>query len=153
MADEEKLIITRVKLPDGQIHYVKDLEAHEILEGLAAVARSGDYEDLINKPIIDSEVSDVSVNAVQNKAVKKYIDELIEEFGTVLTYKGIKATEAEVKAQTAGKAGDVWLVSEDGSEFVCKESFSGAAHPETTCTGIVDSRNEPKHLSYHRLPL
>lgn len=130
MADEEKLIITRVKLPDGQIHYVKDLEAHEILEGLAAVARSGDYEALINKPIIDSEVSDVSVNAVQNKAVKKYIDELIEEFGTVLTYKGIKATEAEVKSQTAGKAGDVWLVSEDGSEFVCKKTFSGAAHPE-----------------------
>ena len=47
---------------------------------LAAVGRTGDYNDLINKPVIppsagvDTAMSDTSENAVQNKVIKAYVD-------------------------------------------------------------------------------
>ena len=129
MAENEKLYMTRIKTPDGVIHYLKDIEAHELIEGLAAVASSGDYNDLINKPVIDSEVSASSVNAVQNKVIKAYIDDLIATLGTVLNYKGMKSTEADVKALTSAHAGDVWVVAADGSEWISKEDFTGGAQP------------------------
>ena len=108
MADD-KLFITRLKTPDGQIHYLKDIEAHEILEGLAAVAMSGDYEDLLNKPIVDAEVSGSSTNAIQNKAIKTYVDNLIESLGTVLRYKGMKDTVEEIKTHSNESA---WIIGQ-----------------------------------------
>lgn len=41
---------------------------------LASVATTGNYNDLINKPTIDSVMSDSSINSVQNKIIKSYID-------------------------------------------------------------------------------
>ena len=51
-----------------------------MITGLAAVATSGNYNDLINKPsipqpsIVDSELSSTSTNAIQNKVVKAELD-------------------------------------------------------------------------------
>lgn len=58
--------------------YIKDLEA-EINEkansaDLATVATSGSFNDLTNKPVIDSSLSSSSTNAVQNKIVKSAVD-------------------------------------------------------------------------------
>ena len=36
---------------------------------------SGSYNDLIDKPIVDTKLSDTSTNPVQNKVIKKYVDE------------------------------------------------------------------------------
>lgn len=47
---------------------------------LSTVATSGSYDDLSNKPTIDSELSDSSTNAVQNKV----ITETIGDINTVL---------------------------------------------------------------------
>lgn len=51
-----------------------------MITGLATVATSGNYNDLINKPnipqssIVDSELSSTSTNAIQNKVVKANLD-------------------------------------------------------------------------------
>lgn len=51
-----------------------------MITGLATVATSGNYNDLINKPnipqssIVDSELSSTSTNAIQNKVVKTELD-------------------------------------------------------------------------------
>lgn len=46
---------------------------------LSAVATSGSYNDLSNKPTIDSSLSTTSTNAVQNKAITAQIQELIKD--------------------------------------------------------------------------
>ena len=43
---------------------------------LSPVATSGSYNDLSNKPTIDSELSDSSTNAVQNKVITGIIGDI-----------------------------------------------------------------------------
>lgn len=43
---------------------------------LSPVATSGSYDDLSNKPTIDSELSDSSTNAVQNKVITGIIGDI-----------------------------------------------------------------------------
>ena len=43
---------------------------------LSPVATSGSYNDLSNKPTIDSELSDSSTNAVQNKVITGTIGDI-----------------------------------------------------------------------------
>lgn len=43
---------------------------------LSTVAFSGSYADLSNTPTIDSALSDISTNAVQNKVIKARLDEV-----------------------------------------------------------------------------
>lgn len=44
------------------------------LNDVATVATTGNYNDLNNKPSIDTVMSDSSTNAVQNKVIKAYVD-------------------------------------------------------------------------------
>lgn len=44
------------------------------VEDLSKVATSGNYNDLINKPIVDDALSSTSTNAIQNKVVKAELD-------------------------------------------------------------------------------
>lgn len=137
-----------VRDDEGHTHYIKDAEAREAItgletskqdvidsshklsveniSGLAAVATSGSYSDLTNKPTIDTAMSDSSTNAVQNKVAKKYVDDSIKGLGTLLNFKGVKSTEEAIKALASADKGDVWICSADNSEWVCTEDISVA---------------------------
>ena len=95
--------ISTVVTPDNSTHYIKDAEARNAItslesskqdvidsshklsasyvSGLATVATSGSYNDLSNKPnipagvVVDVAMSSSSENAVQNKVIKKYVDD------------------------------------------------------------------------------
>ena len=57
---------------------------------------------------------------------KNYADGLIAGLGSIMTFKGTKATEAAIKAITSAKAGDVWVCTGDGSEWVCTRDITAA---------------------------
>lgn len=72
----------KTELPDVSTFATKEeLNAKANTADLAAVATSGSYNDLIDKPVIpestvvDAALSDTSENPVQNKVVKEAIDE------------------------------------------------------------------------------
>ena len=133
----------------GTSHYVKDAEArtaitglesskqnvidadhklsYTLVDGLATVAHSGSFNDLLNKPTIDTTMSDSSTNAVQNSTIKAYVDAQISGLGSVLNYKGTKASEAAIKAITTAAIGDVWINTADNSEWVCISTLDGTA--------------------------
>lgn len=60
-----------------------DLSGYLTSSDVAAVAISGDYDDLDNKPTIpaaitvDSQMDSTSENPVQNKVIKQYVDDAI----------------------------------------------------------------------------
>lgn len=146
--------ISTVVTPDETTHYIKDAEARDAItgletskqdkidsshklpassvSGLATVATSGSYNDLTDKPnippqtTVDTAMSDTSINAVQNKTIKAYVDGQISGLGSVLNYKGTKSSESAIKAITSAKTGDVWINTADNSEWVCKEDISAA---------------------------
>lgn len=143
--------ISTVILPgDSTTYYIKDSEgrtlitnkqdlitvsnklAANLVDGLATVATSGSYNDLADKPVIpegatvDTAMSDSSQNAVQNKVIKAYVDNIITGLGTLMRFEGAKTSEAQIKAITSAKKGDVWLNSEDGSEWVCTKTITAA---------------------------
>lgn len=68
------IVPTKVSELDNDSQYitnvVDDLVNYTTTANLASVALSGDYNDLINKPIIDSTLSDSSTNAVENRVIK-----------------------------------------------------------------------------------
>lgn len=49
------------------------------MEEAATVAKTGDYNDLINKPTIDSELSTTSTNAAQNKIITTELNKKIQQ--------------------------------------------------------------------------
>lgn len=100
--------ISTVITPDGTTHYLKDAEAR------AAV------------PVLDTATSTTSTNGITNKAITAYVNSKISSLGSYMEFKGSKTSEANIKAITSAKAGDVWLNSADGSEWVCKETITAA---------------------------
>ena len=75
---------------------------------------------------MDSSVSTSSVNAVSNKAITAYVDTKISNLGQYMTLKGSATSEAEIKAKTSAKAGDVWINTADSSEWVCTKTITAA---------------------------
>ena len=67
------IVPTKVSELDNDSQYitnvVDDLVNYTTTANLSSIALSGDYNDLINKPIIDSELSDSSTNAVENRVI------------------------------------------------------------------------------------
>lgn len=59
---------------------------------------------------VDTLVSSASQSA------KDYADGLISGLGTVMTFKGTVASEADLKAIASAKVGEVYVVTADGSE-------------------------------------
>jgi len=53
----------------------------------------------------------------QDAATKNYVDSAVSDLGSVLNFKGTKASTAELPL-TGNKQGDVWIVSADNSEYV-----------------------------------
>lgn len=59
----------------------------------------------------------MGVIAANQTADRKYTDDQIKALGSVLNFKGTKATVAELP--TDGKVGDVWHVTAKSAEYVC----------------------------------
>lgn len=72
---------------------------------------------------------------------KDYADNLISGLGTIMKFKGTVASEAELKAITSAKAGEVYVVTADGSEWVCKEDISAAKASAWEKFGTTDVKN------------
>lgn len=72
---------------------------------------------------------------------KDYADGLIGGLGTVMTFKGTVASEAALKAIAPAKTGEVYVVTADGSEWVCKEDISEAKASAWEKFGTTDVKN------------
>lgn len=68
----------RVDTAFGNVPSTSDMNTALALKAnsadLATVATSGSYNDLSNKPTVDTAMSDSSTNAVQNRVIKAYVD-------------------------------------------------------------------------------
>lgn len=59
------------------------------ITSLPAVAHTGNYNDLLQKPVIDSTLSDTSKNAVENKAITDELNKKVNESGlSVVAFSG-----------------------------------------------------------------
>ena len=72
---------------------------------------------------------------------KDYADGLISDLGTIMKFKGTVASEAALKAIASAKAGEVYVVTADGSEWVCKEDISAAKASAWEKFGTTDVKN------------
>ena len=72
---------------------------------------------------------------------KDYADDLISGLGTVMTFKGTVASEAALKAIASAKTGEVYVVTADGSEWVCKEDITAAKASAWEKFGTTDVKN------------
>lgn len=64
--------------------------------------------------------------AIAERAAKDYADNLISALGSYLTLRGTKNSEQEIKAISAAERGDVYINTDDNSEWVCIEPISAA---------------------------
>ena len=76
-----------------------------------------------------------------SQSAKDYADNLISGLGTVMTFKGTVASEAALKAIAPAKTGEVYVVTADGSEWVCKEDISEAKASAWEKFGTTDVKN------------
>ena len=106
----------KTELPDVSTFATKtELNAKANTADLAAVATSGSYNDLTNKPeipertVVDTALSDTSENPVQNKVVKAAIDakqDVISDLATIRSGAALGAT-AYQKPSTGIPASDI----------------------------------------------
>lgn len=75
---------------------------------LADVATSGDYEDLINLPTVDSSISTTSTNAVQNATITNFVNSSIET--ATADFKGTFETKEAMNAVTGDKNDYAFLI-------------------------------------------
>lgn len=68
----------------------------------------------------------------------EYADDLISGLGTIMRFKGTKATVEQLRAITSAKAGDVYIVTADNSEWVCKQDISTATASAWEKFGTTD---------------
>lgn len=136
--------ISKIKV-SGTLYDIKDATARGslstidgIVQNLAAVATSGSYADLSDKPTIGSGVLTIqkngttvdtfNANATQDKSINitvpTAVSQLTNDSGyltsqdltTVMTYKGAKAAVADLPS-TGNKNGDVWHVNANNAEY------------------------------------
>ena len=75
------------------------------------------------------------------QSAKDYADDLISGLGTIMKFKGTVASEAALKAIASAKAGEVYVVTADGSEWVCKEDITAAKASAWEKFGTTDVKN------------
>ena len=88
---------------------------------------TSDKIDALDKNLLDS--------------AKGYARDLISGLGTVMKFKGTIASEAALKAIASAKAGEVYVVTADGSEWVCKEDITAAKASAWEKFGTTDVKN------------
>ena len=72
---------------------------------------------------------------------KDYADGLISDLGTIMKFKGTVASEAALKEIASAKAGEVYVVTADGSEWACKEDITAAKASAWEKFGTTDVKN------------
>ena len=80
--------------------------------GAGTSSFSGSYNDLTDKPTIDTEMSDSSINAVQNKVIKSYIDKIVSA-SQGLEYKGTINSVDDIP--TTYKVGWLYVIGTAGT--------------------------------------
>lgn len=100
---------------------------------LAEVATSGSYNDLTNKPVIDTELSTTSTNAVQNSVITQALQNIDVDTLIPVTY----AELVQLKTNSQLKAGAFYRVT----DFV------------TTTNGASPNNNEPSRSAGHPFDL
>ena len=156
--------ISKIKV-SGTLYDIKDATARGslstidgIVQNLAAVATSGSYADLSNKPTIGSGVLTIqkngttvdtfNANATADKTISivvpTKVSDLTNDSGfitnqslaTVMDWKGTKATVSALPA-TGNKNGDVWHVTADNMEYAWNGSAWEALGSSTDMSGYV----------------
>ena len=126
------------------------------LDSSATVASESDGKITITKTVaetdgkIGSDTSDPTKSTTTYTTAKiddliqrsnDYADDLISGLGTVMTFKGTIASETALKALTSAKKGEVYVVTADGSEWVCKEDITAAKASAWEKFGTTDVKN------------
>ncbi len=99
---------------------------------LAAVALSGSYSDLLNKPTIDTALSETSTNAVQNKAINVLTRKLWDKVDVVSRLNSeYTASNNYISSSTGNWVSSTtykhWIVPVDGMRLVSVASNSSSA--------------------------
>lgn len=80
--------------------------------GAGTSSFSGSYDDLTNKPTVDTTMSDSSENAVQNKVIKAYVDAIISASQGIV-YKGVVNKPADIP--TTYEVGWLYMIGTAGT--------------------------------------
>ena len=89
-------------LPSNKVATKTELANYTPTASLAAVATSGSYNDLSDKPVVDSALSSTSTNAIQNKIVKAQTDTLQSNIDTKLTEATLRTALTELITEYGG---------------------------------------------------
>lgn len=99
--------ISKIRLPNSEtIYLIKDSTA---LHDSAAFDEKG------------------AANTALQQA-KSYADGLV---ASVIHFKGAKANSSEIKSLKNANKGDIWLATNDSTEWLCKENISGQSNTES----------------------
>ena len=121
------------------------------VSGLASVATSGSYNDLTNKPTIDTALSDASSNAVENKVIKSALDEKqpnLSQNQIIATNSGITSTKVEgYDSHISDTTSHV--TSTDKTNWNAKQSALSTEQLAATNSGITSDKvgGYDSHLS------
>ncbi len=80
--------------------------------GAGTSSFDGNYNNLTNKPVVDTEMKDDSTNAVQNKVIKAYVDSIVVA-SQGLRYKGTLNAPTEIP--TTYEVGDLYVIGTAGT--------------------------------------
>lgn len=80
--------------------------------GAGTSSFSGNYNDLTNKPTVDTTMSDSSTNAVQNKVIKAYVDAIIGASQGIV-YKGVINKPTDIP--TTYGVGWLYMIGTEGT--------------------------------------
>ena len=89
-------------LPSNKVATKTELANYTPTSSLATVATSGSYNDLSDKPVVDSALSSTSTNAIQNKVVKAQTDTLQSNIDTKLTEETLRTALTELITEYGG---------------------------------------------------
>ena len=89
-------------LPSNEVATKTELANYTPTASLATVATSGSYNDLSDKPVVDSALSSTSTNAIQNKVVKAQTDTLQSNIDTKLTEATLRTALTELITEYGG---------------------------------------------------
>lgn len=112
--------ISKIKLPDVTAPY-------QLVDSTAL--HSSDIDTTVTSTSTEKVGSASAVKQAYDKGVDAYnhADSLFEQLGSFLTFKGTKTTDAEIKALTSARVGDVWLETTGHSEWICIKNIDGTA--------------------------
>lgn len=112
--------ISKIKLPNVT-------DPYQLVDSTAL--HSSDINNTVTSTSTEKVGSASAVKQAYDKGMEAYnhADSLFEQLGSFLTFKGTKATAAEIKALTSARVGDVWLETTGHSEWICIKAINGTA--------------------------